>query len=92
MLLQVFELLSKTCNALQTLIKPQKIVHNGVLRYETIFRATSYHCKSALQIDQCNTTFTKTPRVVRNGDISGHASTGLAARGQCERRSDRIRA
>ena len=50
------------------------------------------NCKSALQIDQCNTTFTKTPRVVNNGDISGHASTGLAARGQCQTRQDRIRA
>ena len=25
---------------------------------EMIFRATSYHCKLALQVDQCNTTFT----------------------------------
>ena len=32
----------------------------------TIFRATSYHCKSALQIDQCNTTI-----IAVSTDVSG---------------------
>ena len=52
-----FESLSKTSNALQHCKYRKKSFATG--RYtRMIFRATSYHCKLALQVDQCNTTFT----------------------------------
>ena len=51
-----FESLSKTCNTLQHCKYREKSSATG--RYtKMIFRATSYHCKLALQVDQCNTTF-----------------------------------
>ena len=56
MLLHVFESLSKTCNALQH-CKYRKTSSTTGCYTRMIFRA-SYHCKSALQIDQrSNTTF-----------------------------------
>ena len=52
-----FESLSKTSNALQHCKYRKKSFATG--RYTgMIFRATSYHCKLALQVDQCNITFT----------------------------------
>ena len=51
-----FESLSKTSNALQHCKYRKKSFATG--RYtRMIFRATSYHCKLALQVDQCNITF-----------------------------------
>ena len=51
-----FESLSKTCNTLQHCKYREKSFATG--RYtKMIFRATSYYCKLALQVDQCNTTF-----------------------------------
>ena len=51
-----FESLSKTCNTFQHCKYREKSFATG--RYtKMIFRATSYHCKLALQVDQCNTTF-----------------------------------
>ena len=51
-----FESLSKTSNALQHCKYRKKSFAAG--RYtRMIFRATSYHCKLALQVDQCNITF-----------------------------------
>ena len=50
-----FESLSKTSNALQHCKYRKKSFATG--RYtRMIFRATSYHCKLALQVDQCNIT------------------------------------
>ena len=47
---------SKTCNTLQHCKYREKSFATG--RYtKMIFRATSYHCKLGLQVDQCNTTF-----------------------------------
>ena len=54
MLLQVFESLSKTCNVLQHCKYRKKLSATGCYT-RTIFRATSYHCKLALQVDRCNT-------------------------------------
>ena len=54
--LQVFESLSKTCNALQHCKHREKSFAMGCYT-STIFSATSYRCKSSLQIDQCKTTF-----------------------------------
>ena len=49
-----FESLSKTCNTLQHCKYREKSFATS--RYTgMIFRATSYHCKLALQVDQCNT-------------------------------------
>ena len=50
-----FESLSKTSNALQHCKYRKKSSATGCYT-RTIFRATSYHCKLALQVDQCNTT------------------------------------
>ena len=51
-----FESLSKTSNALQHCKYRTKSFATG--RYtRIIFRATSYHCELALQVDQCNITF-----------------------------------
>ena len=50
-----FESLSKTCNPLQHCKYREKSFATG--RYtKMISRATSYHCKLALQVDQCNFT------------------------------------
>ena len=55
MLLQVFESLSKACNALQHCKYRKKSSATGCYT-RTIFRATPNHCKSALQMDQRSTT------------------------------------
>ena len=51
-----FESLSKTSNALQHCKYRKESSATGCYTGK-IFRATSYHCKLALQVDQCNTTF-----------------------------------
>ena len=58
MLLQVFESLSKTCNALQS------------CKHRKKSSTTSYHCKLALQINQCNTTLT-------GGNSMGHVNNNM---------------
>ena len=58
-----FESLSKTCNTLQHCKYREKSFATG--RYtKMIFRATSYHCKLALQVEQCNTTLRPGPNAV----------------------------
>ena len=52
-----FELLSKTSKALQHCKYRKKSSATGCYT-RMIFRATSYRCKLALQVDQCNTTLT----------------------------------
>ena len=52
-----FQSLSKISNALQHCKYRKKSSATGCCT-RTIFRETSYHCKLALQVDQCNTTFT----------------------------------
>ena len=51
-----FESLSKTSNALQHCKYRKESSATGCYT-RTIFRATSYHCKLALQVDQCNIAF-----------------------------------
>ena len=64
--------LARICRHVTLLNRFQKLAtrcSTANIAKNLIFRATSYHCKLALQVDQCNTTFSKHLCKNEDGDV-----------------------
>ena len=64
--------LARICRHVTLLNRFQKLTTHcstANIAKNLIFRATSYHCKLALQVDQCNTTFSKHLCKNEDGDV-----------------------